>query len=72
MYAAWPPPLTSRLACSPGELVSSSNEIVDEPGHPMEVTVETSHDVIWTTVLRPEGWSQRSSTYDTLDDTCES
>ena len=41
-----------------GALVSSSNEIVTDRLRPMQVTIETSHPVVWTTVLRPDGWAR--------------
>ena len=40
-----------------GGLVSSSNHMEAHPeSGRLEVEVETTHALIWTTVLRPEGW----------------
>ncbi len=39
-----------------GGLVSSSNQLQLDADGRAEVTVTTSHPIVWTTVLRPEGW----------------
>ncbi|KAL1515818.1 hypothetical protein AB1Y20_002434 [Prymnesium parvum] len=57
---------SDRLAF--GSLVSSSNEILfNQPGNAAEVMVETSDDVVWTTVLQPHGWSSAEGLSNDLD-----
>jgi thiamine pyrophosphokinase len=58
--AVWTSGLRWNLRGGPlrfGGLVSSSNQLTaDADGQFAEVTITTTHPVIWTTVLRPEGW----------------
>ena len=40
-----------------GDLVSSSNQMLsEESGGIMPISVSTTHPLVWTTVLRPDGW----------------
>ena len=40
-----------------GDLVSSSNQMLsEESGGIMPISVTTTHPLVWTTVLRPDGW----------------
>jgi len=46
-----------------GGMVSSSNEMVVEADGVMQVIVETSHPLVWTTVLRPDGWPRSTASH---------
>lgn len=58
--AVWTSGLRWNLRGEPlefGGMVSSSNQMLcDEESGRMEVTVETTQPLVWTTVLRPDGW----------------
>ena len=47
-----------------GGLVSSSNQLLADPETGLaEVHVSTTHPVVWTTVLRPDGWPRTAQLY---------
>lgn len=58
--AVWTSGLRWNLRGGPlefGGLISSSNQMLAQPETgAMEVRVTTTHPLVWTTVLRPDGW----------------